>query len=246
MIDLRFASNKFTWCNKRWGKWCIKEKLDRGIANASWRLTFPKAVVFHLGAINSDHSPILLDTNPLDHPAPRPFRFIEAWIRDPRCADIINGAWKIEFFGCESLKLCKKQTTTKHALKKWNREEFGFCQYKINELSNQIKILQSQHTTEDNGRLEVKLQGELNEWMARNESLWKKKSRELWLRHGDRNTKFFHLSTIIRRRNNSIDAVCSNFGDWIIDKKEIREHFNAKFRELFSYEEVFFPPTLII
>ena len=98
VIDLGFASNKFTWCNKRWGKWCIKEKLDRGIANASWRLTFPKAVVFHLGAINSDHSPILLDTNPRDHLAPRPFRFIEAWIKDLRCADIINGAWKIEFF----------------------------------------------------------------------------------------------------------------------------------------------------
>jgi hypothetical protein len=40
-IDLGFSGAKFTWCNKRWSKGCIKERLDRGIANSLWRTTFP-------------------------------------------------------------------------------------------------------------------------------------------------------------------------------------------------------------
>jgi hypothetical protein len=243
-IDLGFTGNKFTWSNKRWGRGSIRERLDRGIANVNWRMTFPKAVIYHLGAINSDHSPLLLDTNPLDIHCPRPFRFIAAWIRDSRCAEIVHGAWQKSFFGCDSFKLFQKQKNTAMALKKWNKEEFGFCHTRIKELSSQIESLQCNQVSETNARLEGKLLGELNEWLIRTDVLWKQKSRELWLRDGDRNTKFFHLSTIIRRRHNSIDAVRSDSGDWIIDQKGIREHFQTKFISLFSEEETFFPPDL--
>ena len=63
-IDLGFSGSKFTWAKGRWGNASIKRRLDRGIANMSWRLAYPGATIVHLGAINSDHAPILLDTNP--------------------------------------------------------------------------------------------------------------------------------------------------------------------------------------
>lgn len=63
-INLGYSSNKFTWARGRWGNSTIKRRLDRGIANISWRLTFPKASISHLGVIISNHAPILLDTNP--------------------------------------------------------------------------------------------------------------------------------------------------------------------------------------
>ena len=47
--------------------------------------------------------------------------------------------------------------------------------------------------------LEAKIQGQLNEWLERNELLWRQKSRETWLREGDQNSQFFHVSTIIHR-----------------------------------------------
>ena len=60
----------------------IKRRIDKGIANISWPLAFPKATISHLGAINSDHAPILLDTNPNDNFSYRPFRFEAVWLRD--------------------------------------------------------------------------------------------------------------------------------------------------------------------
>ena len=72
-VDLGFSDNTFTWTNKRWGKNCIKDILDRGIANISWRLNFPKATIFHLGAIKLDHCPLLLDTWPQALISNRPF-----------------------------------------------------------------------------------------------------------------------------------------------------------------------------
>ena len=87
---------------------------------------------------------------------------------------------------------------------------------------------------EANSRLEAKLQGELEEWLRRNEMLWRQKSHETWLKDGDKNSKFFHLSTIIRRKRNSIDALKDDFGNWLSCKKDIRGHVVDKFTNLFT------------
>ena len=89
-VDLGFSGNKFTWCNRRWGKGCIRERLDRSIASTEWRVLFPKVVLYHLGAIRTDHAPLLLDTNPCDFFPPRPFRFEAVWVRDPSCFEVIS------------------------------------------------------------------------------------------------------------------------------------------------------------
>ena len=39
------------------------------------------------------------------------------------------------------------------------------------------------------------LRREINETFIREEVMWKQRSRALWMRWGDRNTKFFHAMT---------------------------------------------------
>ena len=72
-VDLGFSGNKFTWVRGKWGSAAIKRRLDKGIASIAWRLAFPKACISHLGAVCSDHTPLLLDTCPKDAFAHRPF-----------------------------------------------------------------------------------------------------------------------------------------------------------------------------
>ena len=243
-VDLGFAGNKFTWSNRRWGRNSIRERLDRGIANIEWRLAFPKANVIHLSAVNSDHCPLLIDTNPQDSFSPRPFRFEAVWAKDPRCYEVINQAWKKQFVGSVGFRLFQKQRVTAEALKHWNKTIFGYCQTRISELTTTIEEVQANPPIEANLRLEAKLQCDLNGWLAKLEIVWKQKSRELWLKEGDRNSKFFHLSTIICRRRNAIDVIKGDNGVWIVNRKEIKDFVVDKFQDLFTEDQVMFPAGL--
>jgi hypothetical protein len=171
-VDLGLSGTKFTWCNKRWGSGCIRERLDRGIANTSWRLAFPRAVVFHLGVVKSNHCPILIDTNPVDVRVPRPFRFEAMWANDPWCFDVVNEAWQREVFGNDCFKLYKKQYFTTSTLQIWNKEVFEHCQSRINKITGKIEKIQCEALLEENFAVEAKLQYELNLWLSRNEIMW--------------------------------------------------------------------------
>ena len=146
-VDLGYSGNKFTWAKGKWGKASIKRRLDRGVASISWRLAFPKAIISHLGAINSDDALILLDTNLQDSFAHRPFRFEAAWLKDEKCTEVIRKAWDIEVAGSDFSKLYKQQASTRKALRKWNKEVFDRCQDIINSLLKKIKEVQDKQTS---------------------------------------------------------------------------------------------------
>ena len=194
----------------------------------------------HLGAFKSNHTPILLDTNPEDSFAHRPFRFEAAWIRDSGCNSIVEKAWNMQNRGSAFFKLFNKQANTKDALLKWNKEVFGHCQARINLLMDKIVKVQKNPPSEHNGKVEEELQLELSKWLFRSEIMWKQKSRELWLKEGDRNTKFFHLSTIIKRRTNHIDAIKLEEGHWVTSPTQIRQTILSSFKNLFAEEYVSF------
>ena len=138
------------------------------------------------------------------------------------------------------------QKTTWHqdSSSKWNKKAFGNCQERIKTLTLHIQEIQKKEATENNCKIKARLQQELNEWLLRNETLWRQKSREVWLREGDRNSKFFHISTIIQRKKNTIEALKSDQGSWITEAKEIKKHLSSKFNELFKEDDVEFPADL--
>nr|XP_023895077.1 uncharacterized protein LOC112006991 [Quercus suber] len=232
-----------------------KEILRGNKRGESSATNFLKELIFEFGAIDlgfsgntfmwaKDHTPILLDTNLEDCFAHRLFRFEVAKIRDNGCNSIVEEAWNDETRGPAFSKLYKKQAKTRVALRKWNKEVLGHCQVRINLLMDKISEVQKRPPAEENGRIEEELQVELSEWLLRSEILWKQKSRELWLKEGDRNTKFFHLSTIIRRRQNNIDAIKTEEGCWVTNSNQIRQLFYSSFKSLFTEECVNFPEHL--
>ena len=75
---------------------------------------------------------------------------------------------------------------------------------------------------------------ELQEWLQREETLWRQKARIKWLFAADLNTKFFNLTTIIRRRKNAIDFIKNQQGSWVSGRKEIGRCFESFFRNLFE------------
>jgi hypothetical protein len=74
----------------------------------------------------------------------------------------------------------------------------------------------------------------LKEQLLREEVLWKQKYRELWLTSTDLNTKYFHASTVSRRRYNSISSLKSLDGSNICRRENIGNYLVQHFSSIFS------------
>lgn len=57
--------------------------------------------------------------------------------------------------------------------------------------------------------------------LAQEETLWYQKCKESWIELGDRNTKFFHTSTIDRQQRNKIKALCIDEEAWQTESEEL-------------------------
>ena len=55
------------------------------------------------------------------------------------------------------------------------------------------------------------------------------------IRDGDRNTRYFHLSTITRRKYNRIEALRDSSGNWVVEPDKVKlvvlEYFSTHFTE---------------
>lgn len=51
---------------------------------------------------------------------------------------------------------------------------------------------------------------------------------------GDRNTSFYHVSALARRKRNHIASVKDEKRQWITDGKEVMEHFRKSFISLYT------------
>ncbi len=74
--------------------------------------------------------------------------------------------------------------------------------------------------------------------------MWRQKSHETWLKDGDRNTRYFHTSAVVRCRHNNIDAIRGADGTWLVNFSDIREFAMGNFTQLFSEEDTCFPMNL--
>lgn len=91
---------------------------------------------------------------------------------------------------------------------------------------------------------EANINLELYEWLIREESIWKQKSRIKWLLAIDLNTKFFHLSTFVRRWRNAIDFLKNQQRNWISGREEIGKCFEELFTSLFTLSNPSIPNNL--
>ena len=62
--------------------------------------------------------------------------------------------------------------------------------------------------------------------------------------HGDKNTTFFHVTTMIRRQRNKIRSIKNSVGECITDMKEVKNHILDGFSKLFTTELEFSTSTL--
>ena len=99
-----------------------------------------------------------------------------------------------------------------------------------------MKALLEKSQTEDGFTSEevLNLKWNLCSAFREEEIYWKQKSRVLWLKEGDRNTKFIHAATKQWRGRNHIIKLRNSAGGWVEDDEGINQVATTYFQNLFT------------
>ncbi|XP_025635616.1 uncharacterized protein [Arachis hypogaea] len=198
----------------------LVERLDRGLSNLNWQLKFPEAYLKHLPLLKSDHSPICLKfaADPSPNRGKRPFRFLAAWLSHPNFNELVHQSWHVKNSWTEGL------LNFKNSLKEWNSNVFGDIWKRKSKILRRLQGITNSLSYSSNSffeELQVQLWKDYEEVLAHEELLWYQKSRCKWIEFGDRNTKFFHGSTMVRRRKNKVRSLLDDGGILITDKNTL-------------------------
>lgn len=87
-------------------------------------------------------------------------------------------------------------------------------------------------------KLEAKLSQRLNDTLHQEEILWMQKSRINWFRLGDKNTRFFHTPTLIRRQRNKMESLKDKGGNWMSDQQRLKDIALNYFSSLFQSDSL--------
>ncbi|XP_038982901.1 uncharacterized protein LOC120110929 [Phoenix dactylifera] len=227
LVDLGFTGPRFTWCNNQSGRSRVWERLDRAIASADWIQRFPSYQVSHLARIASDHCPILISTASSSS-YHSPFHFEKLWLSYPQSWRIVREAWGMPVQGDAMQRVSRRLELTKRRLRRWNRKVVGNIFRRLEEVEGRIADLQGRE--DRGGELEEGEMSDLRRYLAshhsllhQQETMWRQKSRVQWVKEGDRNTRFFHRSTVIRRQRNMIRSLRVGTSQWVVEDTAVRQ-----------------------
>ena len=65
------------------------------------------------------------------------------------------------------------------------------------------------------------------------EELWAIKSQVNWMIQEDRNTSFYHVSTLVRRKRNHIIAIKDACGEWIFEENAVKDYIRNGFAGIY-------------
>lgn len=189
MIDLGSTGSQYTWYRKEGGLHKIAKRLDRALGDSDWRRLFPEAYVENLVRCYFDQRPLLLRSRGfVPNRQARPFCFQAAWLTHEDFDNVVKTAWDRNHADITTgLDEVRKEALV------FNDEVFGNIFRRKKDLEFQICKIQKRLEVVDSVWLNLRereLQKQYREVLQQEELLWFQKSREKWVKFGDRNTKF--------------------------------------------------------
>ncbi|CAN6691397.1 unnamed protein product [Malus baccata var. baccata] len=229
--DLDFNGPAFTWHGMRHGH-LVEERIDRALINGLWQDLWPNSLVTHKTVLGSDYCPFIIQSDSESMRGRRAFKFEAFWAKENDCDQVVRSCWNRQDPNEILVRWMKKINDCKSSLIRWSRNKFKKRGLLIQELLHQLQELQRDWRS----NIEViKQKSQLvDELRAQEESYWMQRSRVRWLREGDANTKFFHNSTLQRRRCNQIIKIKDELGNWVEQPGRVRKLVEDHFIQTFT------------
>ena len=241
--DLPLQGGHYTWQGGPNGR--SMSRLDRFLVSPDWESQCNKVIQRRLPRPVSDHFPIMLDSEGV-RSGPTPFRFELMWLKYEGFKEILKGWWQdLQYHGSFSFIISSKLKALKGLLKIWNREVFGKVEYQkkdaLRRASYWDELEKERVLSLEEVEERVKAKDDFKRWALMEETSWRQKSRETWLKEGDRNTGFFHRMANAHRRRNYLKSISIN-GRKLDTEAEIKEGMVNAYQNLLSDPGGWRPP----
>ncbi|XP_074315412.1 uncharacterized protein LOC141651607 [Silene latifolia] len=193
-------------------------RLDRALCNDPWSELFPRAKLYNLNREWSDHSPIILKLNRRgadEREFHKLFRFEQIWIGEGGCEDTVRDA-------CADLS------------QKWKGVSIGKIVRDINKKRRRLAQLNEGGRTREDVQERKRVVKDIAKLLNQEEVFWRQRSKALWLKEGDRNTKYFHRKAGQRKKRNHIAMLVDREGREQVGVEAITGVEKGYFEELFT------------
>ncbi|GKV43845.1 hypothetical protein SLEP1_g51093 [Rubroshorea leprosula] len=144
LMDLPLLGRKYTWYQPN-GQ-CMS-RLDRFLFNDEWLTKWLDLKQWGLHRSLSDHSPILVK-NEAHNWGPKPFKFFNAWLHNPRFTEMVAAKWRetsVQGWGGFILK--EKLKMTKEFLRVWSKSSLQEVDRKIEESKEEMNRIDEKAET---------------------------------------------------------------------------------------------------
>ncbi|KAK3205584.1 hypothetical protein Dsin_019630 [Dipteronia sinensis] len=203
VIDLPLQGMEFTWSNNSENEsWA---RLDRFLCDPIFFSWFPQLVQKGLGRSLSDHNPEILGELMVDW-GPKPFRFLNVWLEDKNFMEGVRKKWVSCSRGVSAGLILKHKIGAVRCFMKAHANNCKSDGKVIKDLEEDLARIESNAVAygwsaglrEQRSSCLVKLWKQVR----LDEQKWRQVSRVKWLKEGDRNLKFFHIMSNVRRKAN--------------------------------------------
>ncbi|KAK2661119.1 hypothetical protein Ddye_007652 [Dipteronia dyeriana] len=161
------------------------------------------------------------------------FHYERGWENKKGCLELIQAALKEGNGDNYMSKMVNKLGSCERNLQRWNKDNKRKLNESISLKRNELFCLSETGGLVDWTRYR-KVERELDNLLYKEETLWHQRSRVLWLKWGDRNTKFFHAKAYARRSCNMIRELYDDDGIWQTKDEEMVIIINNYFSSPFS------------
>ncbi|KAL0398047.1 UNVERIFIED_CONTAM: hypothetical protein Scaly_0253100 [Sesamum calycinum] len=149
-------------------------------------------------------------------------------VQESRCEDIITKAWD------RPGNLGEKLECLGGRLSVWGRLVLCETKDRIARLEQDLVSLEGGALTVANHTRVVRDREELSKLIIQEEIFWKQRSKVLWLKEGDRNSRFFHAKANHRHQVNSIRRIKKSNGEWTETAEGVQQCILDYFEKVFT------------